>query len=93
MAIYTQIQSINIPTKGVGKFITIKSDAFDLGADSVQLNWRILDHVELLSGPPFEGKELLNGNLLMANSDLQTWGADDNVAIDWVINELNLTKK
>lgn len=43
--------------------------------------------------PQVNVRVLLSDNIMMANSDLQTWGADDNVAIDWVINELNLTKK
>jgi hypothetical protein len=93
MARYTQIEPITIPTKGIGQYITIDAQSFALGADAVNLHWRILENVELNSMPPLEGKELLNGTLLMANSDLANWGADDNVAIDWVINELNLTKK
>ena len=93
MAKYTQIQSITIPTKGIGQYITIDAQSFALGADAVNLQWKILDNVDVNSAPPLEGKELLNGTLLMANSALQSWGADDNVAIDWVINELNLTKK
>jgi hypothetical protein len=93
MAKYTQIDPITIPTKGVGKYITIDAQSFTLGADAVNLYWRILENVELNSGAPLEGRELLSDNIMMANSDLQSWGADDNVAIDWVINKLNLTKK
>jgi len=93
MAKYTQIEPITIPTKGIGKFITIDAQSFTLGADAVNLHWRILENVELNSMPPLEGRELLSDNIMMANNDLANWGADDNVAIDWVINELNLTKK
>lgn len=93
MARYTQIEPITIPTKGVGKYITIDAQSFALGADAVNLQWRILENVQLNNGAPLEGRELLSDNIMMANSDLQSWGADDNVAIDWVINELNLTKK
>lgn len=93
MAIYTQIQSITIPAKGIGQYITIDAQSFALGADAVNLHWRILEDVQLNNGAPLEGRELLSDNIMMANSDLQSWGADDNVAIDWVINKLNLTKK
>jgi hypothetical protein len=93
MAKYTQIEPITIPTKGIGQYITIDAQSFALGADAVNLHWRILENVELNSGSPLEGRELLSDNIMMANNDLQIWGADDNVAIDWVINELNLTKK
>jgi hypothetical protein len=90
---YTQIEPITIPTKGIGKYITIDAQSFTLGADAVNLFWRILENVELNSGAPLEGKELLNDTLIMANEDLASWGADDNVAIDYVLNQLNLTKK
>lgn len=93
MAKYTEIQEISIPTKGIGKFITIDAQSFTLGADAVNLHWRILENVEVDSMPPLEGKELLNDTLIMANEDLANWGADDNVAIDYVLNNLNLTKK
>lgn len=93
MAKYTQIEPITIPTKGIGKFITIDAQSFALGTDAVNLHWRILENVEVDSMPPLEGKELLNDTLIMANEDLANWGADDNVAIDFVINQLNLTKK
>ena len=93
MAKYTQIEPITIPTKGVGKYITIDAQSFALGADAVNLHWRILENVELNNGAPLEGRELLNDTLIMANEDLASWGADDNVAIDFVINQLNLIKK
>ena len=93
MAIYTQIQPVTFPILGIGRFIVVKCENFELGATKVDLTYRILDNVDLENGPPFEGKVLVSETLEMANSDLQTWGADDNVAIDWVINKLNLTKK
>jgi len=93
MAKYTQIEPITIPTKGIGKFITIDAQSFTLGADAVNLHWRILENVEVDNMPPLEGRELLNDTLIMANEDLANWGADDNVAIDYVLNTLNLTKK
>lgn len=93
MAKYTQIEPITIPAKGIGQYITIDAQSFALGADAVNLQWRILDNVDVNSAPPLEGRELLSDNIMMANSDLQNWGADDNVAIDWVINQLNLIKK
>ena len=80
MAKYTQIEPITIPTKGVGKYITIDAKSFTLGADAVNLYWRILENVELNSGAPLEGRELLSDNIMMANEDLANWGADDNVA-------------
>ena len=91
---YTQIQPITYPIKGIGNYIKIVADKFTLGADEVSLNWFIYDDINLQSAPPpNEGNLLDYGTVVMGNSDLQTWGADDNVAIDWVINELNLTKK
>lgn len=91
---YTQIQPITFPIKGVGNYIKIVADRFTLGANAVPLNWFIYDDVNLQSAPPpNEGKLLDFGTVVMANEDLANWGADDNVAIDWVIDKLNLTKK
>ena len=90
---YTQIQPVVFPIKGVGNYIKIVADKFTLGADSVPLNWFIYDQINVMtSPPPNEGNLMDFGTIVMSNSDLQTWGADDTVAIDWVINELNLIK-
>jgi len=91
---YTEIQPINFPTKGIGKYIKIVADSFVLGASEVSLNWFIYDEINVAGAPPpQEGKLITFGTIVMANEDLANWGADDNVAIDFVLNQLNLTKK
>lgn len=91
---YTEIQPIYFPTKGIGKYIKIIASSFVLNAESVSLNWYIYSDINVNNAPPPQEGELITfGSVLMSNEDLATWGADDNVAIDWVINELGLIKK
>jgi len=93
MSNYTEIQPIIFPTKGTGKYIKIVADSFILGTDSVSLNWYIYGDINVNSAPPpLEGELITFGTIVMANEDLANWGADDNVAIDYVLSQLNLTK-
>jgi len=93
MNIYTQIKPINFPTKGVGNYIKILADSFILGSNSVPLNWVIYEDINLTSSvPPLEGKIITSGTVIMSDTDLQTWGSDDNVAIDFVLNKIGVIK-
>jgi hypothetical protein len=93
MNTYTQIKPINFPTKGIGNYIKITADSFILGSNSVPLNWVIYEDINLISSaPPLEGKIITSGTVIMADTDLQTWGSDDNVAIDFVLNKIGVIK-
>jgi hypothetical protein len=90
---YTEIQPINFPTKGIGKYIKIVADSFVLGANEVSLNWFIYDDINVEGAPPpQEGKLITSDTIVMKNGELSEWGSDDNVAIDYVLNVLGLSK-
>lgn len=91
---YTQIEPIDFPTKGIGNYIKIIADSFILGADNVSLNWYIYNDIDVQDAPPpQEGNLITSGSIIMSGNDLANWGADDNVAINYVLNSLNLIKK
>lgn len=92
MITYTKIKEITIPTKGIGRYINIQCNAFQLGTNVVTFNWKILENIDFNSTPLLEGRELLNGEEVMADNDLESWGSDDNVAIDFVLNKIGVIK-
>ena len=83
----TQIQPINVPTKGIGTQFSITALNFPMNPTSVTFYWQVfsvemLDEVETLSS-------ILEGNLTMDAETYAQWNNDDNFVIQWACNLLN----
>ena len=92
----TKIQTVTVPARGEGKYFTINALTFPMNATSITFYWQILtetfetteDSETPVSKP---GAAILDGNLIMKEDVIATWGADDSVVIDWALGELGLT--
>jgi hypothetical protein len=83
MANKININTVNIPTKGDAVAIIIDALGFPLPAEQVVFYYQLLDNNDT---------KLMDGNLYMDNQDLQSWGSDDEYAINWAIDKLKLTR-
>jgi hypothetical protein len=93
-----QIQDVKIPTKGVAKYLSVSLLNPPLSDVSPVFRWAL--HSELII-PADESDEqptktagavLMDGDLEMEESEYALWESDESYAIEWVLNELNLTK-
>ena len=92
----TKIQTVTVPSRGEGKYFTINALTFPMNATSITFYWQILtetfDTVEGSETPVSKpGSSILDGNLIMKEDVIATWGTDDSVVIDWALSELGLT--
>ena len=92
----TKIQTVTIPARGEGKYFTINALTFPMNATSITFYWQILtetfETVEGSETPVSKpGSSILDGNLIMKEDIIATWGNDDSVVIDWALAELGLT--
>jgi len=94
------INDVVVPTKGTGKYLSVKVLSFDLTPENgISLYWAIhaekvvtetVDEVETQTITPAE--MLLEGNLNYPQSEYDNWGTDDSVVTTWVMNELGVTE-
>lgn len=92
----TKIQTVTVPARGEGKYFTINALTFPMNATSITFYWQILtetfETVEDSETPVSKpGSSILDGNLIMKEDVIATWGNDDSVVIDWALSELGLT--
>jgi hypothetical protein len=92
----TKIQTVTVPARGEGKYFTINALTFPMNATSISFYWQILtetfETVEGSETPVSKpGSSILDGNLIMKEDVIATWGNDDSVVIDWALSELGLT--
>lgn len=92
----TKIQTVTVPARGEGKYFTINALTFPMNATSITFYWQILtetfETVEGSETPVSKpGSSILDGNLIMKEDVIATWGNDDSVVIDWALSELSLT--
>lgn len=92
----TKIQTVTVPARGEGKYFTINALTFPMNATSITFYWQILtetfETVEGSETPVSKpGSSILDGNLIMKEDVIATWGNDDSVVIDWALSELGLT--
>lgn len=92
----TKIQTVTVPARGEGKYFTINALTFPMNATSITFYWQILtetfETVEGSETPVSKpGSSILDGNLIMKEDVISTWGNDDSVVIDWALSELSLT--
>jgi hypothetical protein len=86
-----KIQDINIPTKGIGKYLIVRALTFDLTpTDGISLYWAIQSET-LIEDEPKPGQTLLDGNLQLPQSMYEQWGTDDSVIVEWAAQQLNVT--
>lgn len=76
----TQIQPINVPTKGEGNLFTITALNFPMNPTSVTFYWQVFTE---------ENTPVLEGNLTMDSETYSQWNNDDNFVIQWACNLLN----
>lgn len=87
------IKPIIIPTKGTAKYFNLElSNNLKLPATSAMFLWELLPELEDEFGNPIPGPALLSGNITMSEAIYNNWGSDDNYAVDWALNELNLQR-
>jgi len=93
-----KIQPIEIPTKGIAKYFSLRCLQIDLKESSEaapSFYWELRKAVpyafdEVQTEIP--GPTLIEGNLIMTTEEYSLWASDDNYVIDWALNELGLTK-
>lgn len=92
-----EIQDVVVPTKGTGKYLNTTVLNFQIEpTNGVALYWQIFSQTTVLNPETQEeetrpGSMLLDGNLQYPQADYETWGTDDSVVTDWVMEQLNLT--
>jgi hypothetical protein len=95
---YTQIEDVNVPTKGIGKYFVITLIQLSLPGTSATFYWQVLNQVTQPGNEADEqpitvpGSTVLEGNLTMNEQEYALWGTDDNYAIDWALEKLNFQK-
>lgn len=80
----TNIQPVDIPTKGDAVQFNITVYNYELGGSSVDFAWQIMD---------VNSNVLITGILTMISPDLDNWGTDDEYVIDWALNQLGFIKQ
>jgi hypothetical protein len=78
----SKIQSLNIPTKGVAKNLSVYVLKFNMDDKSATFYYVLSDE---------DNNTLLEGNLDMNEQDFNAWGADNFYCIQWAATTLNLT--
>jgi hypothetical protein len=91
-----KIESVVVPTKGTAKYLEVRALTFNLTPTSgISLYWSIHEEVVSVDAEEAEvknpGAMLLEGNLHMPQEQYDLWGTDDNVVINWAVEQLNLT--
>ena len=93
-----KIQPIEIPTKGIANYFSIRCLQIDLkesSESSPSFYWELKNSVPYAIGEvqaELPGETLLEGNLHMNTEEYSLWDSDDNYVIDWALNELKLIK-
>lgn len=88
------IEDVVVPTKGVGKYFSIKAtDHVILGKPPMfywQLYAQLVKPGEESDEQPvkYPGPLLLDGNLTMTEQEYSQWGTDDTYVIDWALGKL-----
>jgi hypothetical protein len=90
-----KIQPIEIPTKGIAKYFTLRCLQIDLKQSSEAaptFYWELktaipyaIDEVQT----EIPGESILDGNLHMTAEEYASWGSDDNYVLNWACNQLN----
>lgn len=90
------IEEISIPTKGIGKYFSIKTVNHTILGEPPSFYWQVYEQiVESKPGEQslkYPGACLLDGGLYMTSQEYALWGTDDNYVIDWALNKLNFKK-
>ena len=88
----TRIEPINIPTKGVGNYFSIKAIDIELPGSNASFYWSVFTEVKDDLEQPMPGNRILEGNLFMSTSEYNQWGEDDEYVIDWALQQLGFSK-
>jgi hypothetical protein len=88
----TKIEPINIPTKGVGKYFSMRAINIELPGTDATFYWSVFTEVEDDLEQPMPGNKILEGNLFMSTSEYNQWGEDDEYVIDWALQQLGFSK-
>jgi hypothetical protein len=93
-----KIQPVEIPTKGIAKYFTLKCLQIDLKKSSEAaptFYWELkkavpyaIDEVQT----EIPGESILVGNLHMTTEEYALWGSDDSYALSWALGKLGLAE-
>ena len=93
----TNIQDLVVPTKGTGKYLNVTVLNFPITpTNGVALYWQVFAETTVTDPETQEevaqpGAMLLEGNLQFPQSEYDTWGTDDSVVVNWIMNDLGLS--
>ena len=93
-----KIADVNVPTKGVGKYFSLKLINLTLPGTTPTFYWEVNSEVtapaEEADEQPLKmpGEVVINGNLTMTDEEYSQWGTDDTYAIDWALQQLGFQK-
>lgn len=93
-----KIENVVVPSKGTGKYFSIKCLNLDLKKSSEAtpiFYWEVkkavpyaIDEVQT----ELPGETILDGNLNMTKEEYALWGADDSYPIDWALEKLGFVE-
>ena len=86
----TRIESITVPTKGIGDFFQLTALNFPMNPQSVTFYWQVFAS-ELIDEVLTPTKCLLDGNLTMDSETYSQWGNNDTFCIQWACEQLGFT--
>lgn len=93
-----EIKPIEVPTKGIGKYFSIKSHQIDINVKSEAtpvFYWEVRAAIPYaIDSTPSEilGATVLEGNIQMTKEEYSEWTSDDNYVIDWALAKLGFEK-
>lgn len=93
-----KIENVVVPSKGTGKYFSIKCLNLDLKKSSEAtpiFYWEVkkavpyaIDEVQT----ELPGETILDGNLNMTKEEYALWGTDDSYVIDWALAKLGFVE-
>lgn len=86
----TQIQPIQVPTKGEGNLFQITALNFPMNPTSVSFYWNVSNQ-QVDANDVTTTQTILEGNLTMDETTYQQWGDNDEYVINWACEQLGFT--
>jgi hypothetical protein len=93
----TKIENVVVPSKGIGKYFSIRAINIQLPGTGATFYWEVLTeetepHESDEQPVKHPGQSILSGNLAMGATDYVEWGSDDQDVINWALQQLGFTE-